>query len=116
LLTAGIKPVLKALHAKAPTPEAAQIFRRERGYLNTHAERMDYPSLRLDGVPHGSSAIESAAAHLVQRRIKRAGMRWSNTEGDAILARRARLRSRCSLTLPGSRHVPRPQSRTASVA
>ena len=55
---------------------------------------MDYPSLRLDGLPIGSGAIESAADHVVQRRMKRAGMRWSDPGGDAILALRARLRSR----------------------
>lgn len=53
---------------------------------------MDYPSLRLDGLP-----IESAADDVVQRRMKRAGMRWSDTGGDAMLALRALLRSRRTL-------------------
>ena len=55
---------------------------------------MDYPSLRLDGLPIGSGAIESAAEHVVRRRVKRAGMRWSDTGGDAMLALRARQHSR----------------------
>ena len=93
-LTAGIEPILAALRTKAPTPEAAAVLRTERGSFSTNAERMDYPSLRLDGLPLGSGAIESAADHLVQRRMKRAGMRWSATGGDAILALHARLRSR----------------------
>jgi hypothetical protein len=100
LLTAAVEPVLAALRAKAPTPEAADVLRRERGYFATNAERMDYPTLRLDGLPLGSGAIESAAGHLVQRRMKRVGMRWSTTGGDAVLALRARLRSRRLLTLP----------------
>jgi hypothetical protein len=58
---------------------------------------MDYPSLRLDGLPIGSGAIESSADHVVQRRMKRPGMRWSDDGGDAILALRARLRSRRKL-------------------
>jgi hypothetical protein len=97
LLSIGIDPVLAALRAQAPTPEAAATLRVERGYFTTNAERMDYPSLRLDGLPLGSGAIESAADHLVQRRMKRAGMRWSVAGADALLALRARLRSRLPL-------------------
>jgi hypothetical protein len=94
LTTAGVGPVLAALRAKAPTPEAAAALRVERGYFTTNAERMDYPTLRLDGLPLGSGAIESAADHLLQRRMKRAGMRWSDDGGDALLALLARLKSR----------------------
>lgn len=94
LLTEGVEPVVTALRAKAPTVDAAEVLRLERGYFTTNAERMNYPALRLDGLPLGSGAIESAADHLVQRRMKRAGMRWSDTGGDAMLALRARLRSR----------------------
>jgi hypothetical protein len=107
LMTAGVEPVLAALRAKAPTAEAAAMLRIERGYFTTNAERMDYPSLRLDGLPLGSGAIESAADHLVQRRMKRAGMRWSDAGGDALLVLRARLRSRRPLTLPISRTARR---------
>jgi Uncharacterised protein family (UPF0236) len=116
LLTAGVEPVLTALRTKAPTPEATALLRRERGYFTTNAERMDYPSLRLDGLPLGSGAIESAADHLVQRRMKRAGMRWSDPGGDAILALRARLRSKRPLTPPSprSRLAARPRSAAAA--
>jgi Uncharacterised protein family (UPF0236) len=114
LLTAGIEPVLTALRAKAPTAEAAEVLRLERGYFTTNAERMDYPALRLDGLPLGSGAIESAADHLVQRRMKRAGMRWSDAGGDALLALRAHLRSRRPLTLPVTRPARRPQAAAAA--
>ena len=110
-LTDGVAPVLTALRAKAPTADAAEVLRLERGDFATHAERMRYPALRLDGLPPGSDAIESAADHLVQRRMKRAGMRRSDTGGDAILALRARRRSRRPLTLPRPR-----SSRTAIAA
>jgi hypothetical protein len=94
LLAQGAGPVLAALRAaKAPTAEARAILRTERGYFRTNAERMAYPEFRLDGLPIGSGAIESAADHLVQRRMQRAGMRWSDCGGDAVLALRARLRS-----------------------
>jgi hypothetical protein len=95
LLTLGPLPVLAAFdRLTPPTPKAADTRRVERAYFASRVDRMDYPSLRLDGLPIGSGAIESAADHVVQRRMKRAGMRWSDAGGDAILALRARLRSR----------------------
>lgn len=101
LLAQGAEAVLAALRGvTAPTAEAAEVLRVERGYFTKHAERMQYPQFRLDGLPIGSGAIESAAAHLVQQRLKRAGMRWSEAGGDALLALRARLRSRRPLLLP----------------
>jgi hypothetical protein len=98
LLTLGPLPVLAAFDRLAPsTPKAAETRRVERAYFASRVDRMDYPSLRLDGLPIGSGAIESAADHVVQRRMKRAGMRWSDAGGDAILALRARLRSHRTL-------------------
>jgi hypothetical protein len=94
LLARGPAPVLAALRAaKAAGAEARECLRAERGYFANNADRMAYPEFRLDGLPIGSGAIESAADHLVQRRLKRAGMRWSAAGADAILALRARLRS-----------------------
>jgi hypothetical protein len=98
LVTQGPLPVLAAFdHLLPPTPQAAEVRRVERAYFASRVERMDYPSLRLDGLPIGSGAIESAADHVVQRRMKRSGMRWSEAGGDAILALRARLRSQRTL-------------------
>ena len=98
LLTLGPLPILAAFDRLAPpTPKAAEVRRVERAYFASRVDRMDYPSLRLDGLPIGSGAIESAADHVVQRRMKRAGMRWSDAGGEAMLALRARLRSRRSL-------------------
>jgi hypothetical protein len=95
LLTLGPLPVLAAFDRLKPlSTQAAELRRVERAYFTSRIDRMDYPSLRLDGLPIGSGAIESAADHVVQRRMKRSGMRWSEAGGDAMLALRARLRSR----------------------
>ncbi len=95
MLALGPLAVLAAFdRLTPPTPKAAETRRVERAYFASRVDRMDYPSLRLDGLPIGSGAIESSADHVVQRRMKRAGMRWSDAGGDAILALRARLRSR----------------------
>ena len=51
---------------------------------------MNYPSYRQQGLPIGSGLVESAGKHVVQTRMKRAGMRWSDEGGDAMLALCAR--------------------------
>lgn len=95
LVASGPAPVLAAFdRAKPPCPKAAEVRRVERAYFAKRVEHLDYPTLRLDGLPIGSGAIESAADHVVQRRMKRAGMRWSPDGGQAMLFLRARLRSR----------------------
>lgn len=87
----GVVPVLAALRALEPTsPAAAETLRVERGYLTKNADRMAYPAFRAAGLPIGSGAVESAAKHVVQQRMKRAGMRWSDAGGDAMLALCAR--------------------------
>ncbi len=57
----------------------------ERGYFRTNAQRMHYSTYRDQGLPVGSGAVESAAKHLVQQRMKRAGMRCSDLGARAIL-------------------------------
>jgi hypothetical protein len=94
-LTLGPLPILAAFDRLAPpTPKVTEARRVERAYFASRIDRMDCPALRPDGLPIGSGAIESTADHVPQRRMKRAGMRWSDAGGDAMLALRARLRSR----------------------
>ena len=95
----GSAPVLETLRtARAPTPEGTETLRRERGYFRTHAARMAYPTFRARGLPIGSGAIESAAKHVVQLRLKRPGARWSVPGAQAVLQVRCRLRSGLPLT------------------
>jgi hypothetical protein len=97
----GAEPLLRLLGAaEAPTAEAAEALRLERGYFAATAARLDSPADRARGLPVGSGAVESAAKHLVQARLKRAGMRWSAPGADTILALRARLRSGRPISLP----------------
>jgi hypothetical protein len=86
----GVVPVRTALAAaRAPTAAAAETLRRERGYFATNAARMDYPAIRRQRLPIGSGAVESSAKHVIQQRMKRAGQRWSDRGGRAMLALRA---------------------------
>jgi hypothetical protein len=90
----GPFPVLARLKAAVPPdPAAAEVLRVERGYFTTNAARMRYPQFRAQGLPVGSGAIESAARHLVQHRLKGAGMRWSPAGAAALLALRSLLAS-----------------------
>lgn len=87
----GPGPLLRALRAAHPRHATArEVLRIQRGYFRTNAARMDYPAFRQQGLPIGSGAVESAAGHLVQQRLKRtAAMRWSDEGGAALLALRA---------------------------
>ncbi len=108
----GPEPLLALLReTTAATPEAAEALRVERGYFTSNADRMDYPRFRRLGLPIGSGAVESGAKHLVQHRLCRAGMRWSEPGATAILALRTHLLS--GRPLPAARSRPRPAARAA---
>ena len=94
----GPKPVLEWFDATQPGSTAASaVVQRERGYFNTNATRMQYPSFRERHLPIGSGAVEASAKHLVQQRMKRAGSRWSDLGARAILDLRCHLLSGRSL-------------------
>jgi hypothetical protein len=85
----GPRPVQAALREVAPTTdEAREVVRRARAYVATNAGRMDYPGYRARGLPLGSGAVESSAKSVVQLRMKRPGMRWSERGARAILTLR----------------------------
>jgi hypothetical protein len=103
LLEHGPEPWLAALRsAEPPDPAAAEVLRVELGYFTTNAARMAYPTFHACGLPIGSGAVESAAKHVVQVRMKRSGMRWSDAGGEALLALCAYRASNRPLLLPVS--------------
>ena len=62
-------------------------------YLSTNRQRMRYRTFREAGYQIGSGATESAVGHVIQHRMKRAGMRWGGPGADAMLALRSVYRS-----------------------
>lgn len=64
-------------------------------YLFHHRWRMRYREFRQAGCPIGSGTVESACKVVVQQRMKQAGMQWSRTGAQAILALRCALLSDC---------------------
>jgi hypothetical protein len=88
--------------AEPPDSAAAEVLRVEIGYFTTNAPRMAYPAFHARGLPIGSGTVESAAKHVVQVRMKRSGMRWSDAGGQAMLALCAYRASNRSLPPPKS--------------
>ena len=76
------------------------MLRVERGYFTTNAPRLRYPQFRAQGFPVGSGAVESAARHLVQQRLKGPGRRWSVPGATALLALRSALAADLLAPLP----------------
>ena len=62
-------------------------------YLTTNRARMRYRTFREAGYQIGSGATESAIGHVIQQRMKRAGIRWGASGADAMLALRSVYRS-----------------------
>jgi hypothetical protein len=90
----GTAPVLAALAAlRAHDDVGADVLRRVRGYVQTHAARMDYPAFRARLFPIGSGAIESTVKNLIQQRQVLAGMRWTGEGAHAVANLRTLQRS-----------------------
>ncbi len=63
------------------------------GYIFRNRRRMDYAAFRSAGYPIGSGTIESGCKTVVQARMKQAGMRWSRSGAQSMLALRCLLLS-----------------------
>lgn len=57
-------------------------------YLSTNAEQMRYDLFRAKGYDIGSGAVEGACKHVVGKRLKQSGMKWSRAGSSATLALR----------------------------
>ena len=65
------------------------------GYFMNHCDRMRYSDYMQRGLPIGSGPVEAAAKTIIQARMRRSGMRWSQRGGQQILDLRAHLKSGC---------------------
>ena len=54
-------------------------------YFQDNQERLRYRWAGEQNLPIGSGAVESAARHIVQQRLKQSGMRWSDPGAQAVL-------------------------------
>ncbi len=74
-------------------PGILDTIKREVGYFEKHAHRMQYQTFNENGYQIGSGVIESACKHVVAERCKQAGMRWKTQGINAILFWRCLLKN-----------------------
>lgn len=91
-----VEKVIESLYLLASGLEESakkEVVDRERAYLERNHDRMRYRTYRNLGYDIGSGAVESAVHHVVQQRMKRVGMRWSESGADPMLNLRALYRT-----------------------
>ena len=54
-------------------------------YFQNNRTRLDYQWAIANDLPIGSGPAESAISHIIQRRLKQSGMRWSDRGAQSIL-------------------------------
>lgn len=78
---------LQLLSASSPAARSAVT------YFTHNLTRMDYARDRQLGLQIGSGTIESACKHLIDARLKQAGMRWNLENARCLAKLRTRLKS-----------------------
>jgi len=80
-----IDDVLAALRVHASSNDEA---RKCLGYVTTNRERLRYPDFRAQGLCTSTGVVEAGCKSVVGTRLKRAGMHWTVTGANAIIALR----------------------------
>ena len=86
--TDQIATAIDRLDLPVTAPSLAQPAATEIGYFTSNHHRMQYADYRANGYYIGSGPVESACNTIVKQRAKRAGMHWTITGLDPILALR----------------------------
>jgi hypothetical protein len=83
----GLRTLATGLPAEAlkPLKEAITYLEHQRPWIGS------YERWRAQGYPVGSGMIERAVALVINRRMKKRGMRWKRANGTAIVALRTDL-------------------------
>ena len=85
----GVDKGIGALERLRTRYPRRQAMHKALAYFREHRHRMRYADLRAQNLPIGSGVVEAACKTLVSQRLKRSGMRWRHTGGQAILTFRA---------------------------
>ena len=84
----GVAKVIRALdHLRTKSPRS-QVVARCAAYFRRHRRRMNYASVKAQGLMIGSGVVEAACKTLVAQRLKLSGMRWGRGGAQAILTAR----------------------------
>lgn len=90
---AGVDKVITSLrYLRRKHPRRKKILT-EVKYFERNRKRMRYAAAAKRGLPVGSGVVEAACKTLVTQRMKRSGMRWRDTGGQAILTLRGLIQS-----------------------
>lgn len=79
---------LYLLHRQTDDPATRAKIMGHIDYLERRNDQIDYPFFQARHLPIGSGSVESAHKHVVQKRMKQAGMRWAPEHLDPMLALR----------------------------
>ncbi len=83
------RSVLRSLtHLRGKTAEQKEVLHDTARYFRNHGRRMNYPLYERKGFHIGSGIAEGACKHVVHYRFKQAGMRWSRSGAENLLALR----------------------------
>lgn len=84
----GPSGVLKSLRSFAAGQLTKDVVSENMAYLEKRVAQLAYPSFQSQGWPIGSGMVESANKLVVEARLKGAGMHWSRTSVNPLLALR----------------------------
>ena len=76
-----------------PRPEDNKDAYREVEYLRKNKEQMRYRAFREQGYFIGSGVIEAGCKHVIGKRLKQSGMKWTTQGANAIIALRCATQS-----------------------
>lgn len=83
----------KVLHnchqLKRKKPDLSQAINNLERYLHNNQTRIDYQAYLQAGLMIGSGVVESSNRRVVTQRLKQAGMHWSQTGAEGVMALRA---------------------------
>lgn len=86
--TDAITHAVQNLDLPHQAPDLVKPAATETGYFTTNHHRMQYADFKANGYYIGSGPVESACNTIVKQRAKRAGMHWTITGLDPVLALR----------------------------
>ena len=87
----GVEKVIRTLaYQRKKFPRRKRIGEVLR-YFRRNRHRMRYADTQVRHLPMGSGVVESVCQTLVTQRLKRSGMRWRHSGGQAILTLRSRM-------------------------
>lgn len=86
----GEKMLARLKRLELPAREGlGEVRRATATYFENQAHRMDYPKYMSKGWQIGSGPVESACKTVINQRLKKSGMRWSQAGSDAVCHLRA---------------------------